>query len=78
MIDSMEELTGKRIRMGAGTLYGTLSKMEKDGLIRVVEEQDRRKFYRATETGRELLEAEIARLKELYENGVRYGGNYHE
>ncbi len=72
IMQHVEELTGGRIKLGAGTLYGSLSRMEKDKLIVAVAEEDRRKLYRVSETGRALLGLEIERLGELYENGRKY------
>ena len=69
IMQHVEELTGRRIRLGAGTVYGTLSRMEKDGLIRAVAEVERRKLYQITPAGVELLKAEASRIRELYENG---------
>ncbi len=74
----VEELTEGRIRLGAGTLYGTLSRMEKDGVIAFVREEDRRKSYQATEDGRALLKQEIARLSELHRNARRVWGDRDE
>ena len=56
-------------------MYGTLSKMEKDGLIAFVREEDKRKFYQITATGREILDIELARIERLYRNskGESYG-----
>ncbi|MGG7178269.1 PadR family transcriptional regulator [Clostridium paraputrificum] len=65
----VEEITNKRIKIGAGTIYNSLSKLEKDKLILVVEEQERRKIYEITELGREVLKREITRLEELLNNG---------
>ena len=58
-----------------GTMYGTLSKMEKDGLIAFVREEDKRKLYQITATGREILDIELARIERLYRNskGESYG-----
>jgi DNA-binding PadR family transcriptional regulator len=67
----VEELTGGRIRLGAGTLYGSLSRMEKDGVIQAVAEEDRRKLYQITSVGKQLLKAESGRLEELYLNAQR-------
>lgn len=64
----VEEITGGRIRLGAGTLYGSLSRMEKDGLIAVIAEEDRRKLYQVTAAGKTLLKAELGRIEELYQN----------
>ena len=65
------QITNNRIILGAGTVYNSLSKLERDGLIKVVEEKDRRKVYAITETGERILEIEVHRLKELYENGIK-------
>ena len=51
-----------------GTMYGTLSKMEKDGLISFVREEDKRKLYCITPLGQEVLDLETARIKRLYRN----------
>ena len=64
----VEELTKGRIRLGAGTLYGTLSKMEKGGLIEVAAEAEKRKIYRITGFGKDVLLTEIRRIRELYHN----------
>ena len=49
--------------------------MEKDGLIVFVKEEDKRKFYRMTDVGREVLDTELARIERLYRNskGDSYG-----
>lgn len=49
-------------------MYGTLSKMEKDGLIRFVREVEKRKLYVITELGREILDIELHRIERLYRN----------
>lgn len=71
IMQHVEELTGGRVRLGAGTVYGTLQRMEKDGLIGAVAEMERRKLYGITPAGNELLKAEAARIRELYENVKR-------
>lgn len=65
----VKEITHGRISLGAGTIYGTLTKFEKDGLIDPAGEEERRKLYRLTEAGRYLLEEELKRIDELHENG---------
>jgi len=62
-------ITKGRIILGAGTIYGTLTKFEKDKLIETAGEEDRRKLYKLTETGRRLLKQELRRIDELYLNG---------
>ena len=64
----VKRLTGGAVTIGAGTMYGTLSKMEKDGLIRFFSEEDKRRLYQLTDLGREVLETEIKRIERLYKN----------
>ncbi len=68
IIQHVEDLTKGRIKLGPGTLYGSLSKMKKDGLIEPVEEISNRKIYQITPLGLELLTLEKKRITELYEN----------
>ena len=68
VIRKVKELTDGEIRLGPGTMYGTLSKMEKDGLIRFVREEEKRKIYCITDLGREGLDLEMKRIERLYRN----------
>lgn len=63
---TVERLTEGAIKLAPGTMYGSLSKMEKDGLIRFVREEEKRKIYEITDLGREVLQTEIARIERLY------------
>ena len=51
-------------------MYGTLSKMEKDGLIQFIREEEKRKLYQITDLGKDILEIELKRIKRLYKNSV--------
>ena len=64
----VKEMTDGAVSISAGTMYGTLSKMEKDGLIQFSREEEKRKIYRITELGEEILSLEIERIKRLYRN----------
>ena len=64
----VKRMTGGAVTIGAGTMYGTLSKMEKDGLICFYSEEDKRRLYRITELGREVLGIELKRIERLYRN----------
>jgi len=64
----VKEMTNGEIVISAGTMYGTLSKMEKDGLIIFDSEEEKRKLYRITDLGREVLTVEIRRIERLYKN----------
>ncbi len=64
----VKKMTGGAVTISAGTMYGTLSKMEAAGLIRFCREEEKRRLYQVTELGRELLETEIRRIERLYKN----------
>lgn len=64
----VKQMTGGALSIGAGTMYGTLSKMEKDGLIVFEREEEKRKLYRITELGKEILSLEVNRIERLYKN----------
>ncbi len=56
------ELTEGRVRISCATMYGTLAKLQKDGIICVYDNSDNRITYELTSRGRALLRAETARL----------------
>lgn len=64
----VKEMTGGEVTISPGTMYGTLSKMEEDGLIAFDSTEEKRKLYRLTELGREVLETELMRIERLYRN----------
>ena len=68
-----EELSGGRVRLAAGTLYGALNALSAKGwIIQLPSDEDsRRKEYRLTEKGLKVLRAEVERLRELADNGER-------
>lgn len=66
IVQIVEKLTDGAIRLSPGTMYGSLSKMEKDGLIRFLREEDKRKIYQITELGTEVLQLERQRIERLY------------
>lgn len=69
MMQRIRELSGGRLVMGPGTLYGALSRMSREGLIVLAEEDGRRKTYAITEQGREALRREYERLRHMVEDG---------
>ena len=68
IVQKLEAITKGSLRLSPGTLYGSLSKMNKDGLIELVREEEKRRIYRITPLGREVLEIEMKRIARLYEN----------
>lgn len=67
----VRELTGDRVAIGAGTLYGALSTLQERGWIEPVgaDAVDRKKEYRLTAKGHDALASEIGRLEGLVANG---------
>jgi DNA-binding PadR family transcriptional regulator len=67
------EVTGQRVKLGPGTLYGALTALQDRGFIVPVGEglegNERRKVYGLTDRGRALLETETSRLKSMAEIG---------
>ena len=64
--------TGGAMRMGPGTLYGSIQRMLKDGLIVESQEradpahgEERRRYYRLTGFGQRVLQSEAHRLEQL-------------
>ncbi len=72
----VRQMTGGELTISPGTMYGTLSKMEKDGLIAFVREEEKRKLYQITPLGREILALELRRIERLYQNSK--GEHVHE
>ena len=66
IVQKVKELTDGEILISPGTLYGSLSKMEKDGLIRFIREEEKRKIYEITSLGIEVLQKEKERIARLY------------
>lgn len=72
IIKFVEELTIGRIILGSGTIYGTLTKMQRDGIITVFSDDKRKKVYEVTDIGKKLMQQEMSRLKELHMNAMLY------
>ena len=59
------------IRLGAGTLYGAIARLEERGLIEPVASEDRRRPYRLTPSGLAALRAHLATLERVTTAGAR-------
>ena len=74
----VEELTGGRVTLGPGTLYGAIQSLVKKDWIRIYSEDTesrKKKEYIITDEGRAVFEAEIKRLNELVKNAALMEGN---
>lgn len=68
IVQMVDKLTNGEIHLAPGTMYGSLSKMEKDGLIIFIREEEKRKIYCITELGTEVLQLELKRITRLYQS----------
>ncbi len=69
IMKQVKQDTQGKIKMGNGTLYGSIKRMLADGLIedagdKIDSDNERRKYYRLTELGRKALHAEMQRYLE--------------
>ncbi|MBR2605142.1 MAG: helix-turn-helix transcriptional regulator [Clostridia bacterium] len=71
IMQETERMSQGRVKLAAGTLYGALNGLLDRGWIRAVPgaEDSRRKEYALTDKGKEALESELDRLRELVKNG---------
>ncbi len=78
IMTEVAERTEGSVRLGPGTLYGSIKRMLASGLIdehsprrRSAGDDERRRYYRLTALGRSVASAEAARLQELVRHARR-------
>lgn len=59
------------IKLGPGTLYGAISRLEKAGYISALESQDRKKPYKLTEEGQVFLTNQIKEIQKVTTLGLK-------
>ncbi len=69
VMQKVEQISQGAVRLGPGTLYGAFTTLEKQGLIIMVSEEERRKSYALTAFGRLVLLAQIDRLQVMARRG---------
>lgn len=73
IMQQVQDLTNGRVRIGPGTLYNLLDQFLKNQMIQETSVQGRRKNYQITQYGKELLDLEYERIKQLakdYERSI--------
>jgi DNA-binding PadR family transcriptional regulator len=58
------------VKLGPGTLYGAITRLEQQGWIRPVNSKDRRRPYTITPEGRGHLQSELASLNQVVKTGL--------
>jgi DNA-binding MarR family transcriptional regulator len=71
VMQQTEQTSQGTVTIGPGTMYGIFSTLEKQGLIQLTKEEERRKCYTLTEKGKKVLREQIIRLAIMTENGVK-------
>jgi DNA-binding PadR family transcriptional regulator len=69
MMDDIEEITGTRL--GPGTLYGALARLEEQKLIEPLPAEERRRPYRLTAAGAAALREQLTALERVASLGLR-------
>src|SRR5215470_13017049 len=69
MLEDIETIAG--VRMGPGTLYTTLARLQQHGWVEALPTEERRHPYRLTPTGRSVLRAQLLRLESFASAGLR-------
>ena len=75
VMQEVQEISKGTVEIGPGTLYGAFSTLEKEGLIRMVKHENRRKSYVLTPKGERLLLAQIQRLQIMTKVGEKLVGD---
>ena len=69
IMEDVERFAG--VRLGPGTLYGAITRLEERKLIRAVSPEERRQPYAVTALGRAHLSAQLAQLERVVKTGLR-------
>ena len=68
----MEDIQGfAGLRLGPGTLYGAITRLEERGWVRPLDLDDRRRPYRLTAEGRRHLQEQLTQLEQVVKAGMR-------
>jgi DNA-binding PadR family transcriptional regulator len=69
MMEDIQRFAG--VRLGPGTLYGAITRLEERGWIRPLESTDRRRPYAITSAGKQYLEEQMAVLDNVVKTAMR-------
>jgi DNA-binding PadR family transcriptional regulator len=69
MMEDIQAMTG--VRLGAGTLYGAITRLEEGGLIESLPADERRRPYRLTAQGAALLHQTLSDLEKFAGQGLK-------
>lgn len=74
ILKEVSQRTNGKVKLSAGTLYGIIKRLDESGMISEIAarpevglDDERRRYYKLTELGRQVAVAEAARLEEMVE-----------
>ncbi len=74
IMQEVGEISGGQVKMGPGTLYGSIKRLLANGIItesaqrpNVEDDDERRRYYALSALGQRVLKAESQRLSDLYQ-----------
>ncbi len=70
LMADIKQISDGRLNMGPGTLYGVLTRLQREGCLRIIQDDGRRKTYEITEQGIAVLKTEYERLKFMVNDGA--------
>jgi DNA-binding PadR family transcriptional regulator len=82
IMQDVAERTGGKLRLSAGTLYGSIKRLLAEGLVAELTENqrpkkepdiERRRYYRLTAGGRKAAQEEVQRMTELLRQARVHG-----
>ncbi len=68
IMQKVEIMSQGMVKLGPGTLYGAFTTLEKEKIIKMIDEKNRRKIYTITEKGKSILLAQADRLRMMLKN----------
>lgn len=74
LFDRISKATDNRVNVGSGTMYDLLEAFWDEGMIRIVQQEGRRRSYILTDYGRQILDREVGRLRRQIEDYTRFFG----
>ena len=78
LMTRVAELSDGAVRMGPGTVYGTINRLLADGMIEETadrvgsDDSERRRYYRLTSSGRVVAVEELTRLQQMVHHVARH------
>ncbi len=69
IMEKVSQISNNRVTVGPGTLYTMLSKFEQHKIIKMTKEENRKKWYIITDSGKQMLQDEIDRLHTMINDG---------